>query len=218
MPNIVICPNGHQFDISQYSSCPYCYHQQAFGDNFVYCPNKHLYDASKYYSCPVCGLSNSSEANSPTIPLSPALAPAAPQPQYDTVQDDNLTQRVSSFAGGKGEPTVGWLVCIDGAELGRSFPIKSNRNFIGRSLTMDIVIDDPAVSREKHAIVTYVPKQKLFILQPGDSHELFYLNNKVVLENEVLTAYDRVTIGQTTLLFIPLCGENFSWEDFQEGK
>lgn len=215
MPNIVTCPNGHQFDISQYSSCPYCFRQQPFGENFIYCPNKHLYDASKYFSCPVCGLANTPEVNSPTLPIYTQNL-GVMQPTPDNVEDNNLTQRAYSVVQGKTEPTVGWLVCIDGAELGRSFQIKSSRNFIGRSPVMDIVIDDPAVSREKHAVVTYVPKQKLFIIQPGDSHELFYLNGKVVLENEVLTAYDRIVIGQTTLLFVPLCGEDFSWEEFQE--
>ena len=79
---------------------------------------------------------------------------------------------------------------------------------------MDVcLIGDLSVSRERHAIVIYEPKTKIFIAQAGDSHELFYLNDKVVLNNEALSAYDVLTVGNEKLIFIPLCGEKFCWED-----
>ena len=113
------------------------------------------------------------------------------------------------------QPTVGWLVCIGGASKGKSYPIRENRNFIGRSPSMDIVIQgDNAVSREKHGIITYVPKQRLFIAQPGESRELFYVNDKVVLDNMELKPYDKLEIGKSLFLFVPLCGTKFSWDDY----
>ena len=80
---------------------------------------------------------------------------------------------------------------------------------------MDISIqDDNAISRQKHAIITYVPKNRIFIAQPGESRELFYVNDNVVLDNLILTAYDKIEIGQSLFLFVPLCGDKFNWEDF----
>ena len=79
---------------------------------------------------------------------------------------------------------------------------------------MDVCLSgDLSVSRERHAIVIYEPKTRIFIAQTGDSHELFYLNDKVVLNNEALSAYDVLTVGNEKLIFIPLCGDKFCWED-----
>ena len=72
---------------------------------------------------------------------------------------------------------------------------------------------DKRVSRNKHAIIIYEPKNKMFMVQPGESRELFYLNGNVVLNTEKIEQNDRLYIGETELLFIPLCGENFSWDE-----
>lgn len=151
-----------------------------------------------------------SDGEGPTVSLQPddpsVFAGAIPSDEDKTVSfyKDSLGT----------EPVVGWLVCTGGEYYGQSFLLKSGRNFIGRNPGMDIVLSgDLSVSRDRHAVVIYEPKAKIFIAQPGDSHELFYLNDKVVLNNEVLNPYDVLTIGNEKLLFIPLCGEKFCWED-----
>jgi hypothetical protein len=116
------------------------------------------------------------------------------------------------------EPVVGWLVCIEGEYFGESFKLKSGKNFIGRSSAMDIVLSaDMSVSRSKHAIVIYEPRKRMFIAQEGDSRELFYLNDSVVLSNEEMHAYDVLLIGTTKLMLIPCCGDQFSWDDLKKG-
>ena len=77
---------------------------------------------------------------------------------------------------------------------------------------------DASVSREKHAIIIYEPHERTFIAQPGESSELYYLNGKVVLNNEILKSHNVLEIGNTKLLFVPLCGESFSWEDVKKEK
>jgi hypothetical protein len=112
------------------------------------------------------------------------------------------------------EPVVGWLVCISGDYYGRSFELKSGRNFIGRSAMNDISLSsDVRVSRERHAIIIYEPVEKCFIAQAGESRELCYLNGKVVLSNSPMKAYDILTVGNEKLMFIPFCGSEFCWED-----
>ena len=82
---------------------------------------------------------------------------------------------------------------------------------------MDIVLaSDKTVSRKRHAIVLYDPHSRIFVAQPGESRELFYINDKVVLRNEQLNIYDKLLIGKTELVFFPLCGEKFAWEDVKE--
>ena len=115
------------------------------------------------------------------------------------------------------EPTVGWLIGVNGNYYGECFELKSGKNFIGRAPEMDIVLSaDKTVSRYRHAVVLYEPHSRVFIAQAGESRELFYLNENVVLKNEQLNAYDTLLIGTTKLVFFPLCGSEFSWDDLKE--
>ncbi len=111
-------------------------------------------------------------------------------------------------------PCVGWLVVTKGMHLGQDYHLKTGKNFIGRDSQMDIVLDgDKSVSRNKHAIIVYEPKQHLYLVQPGESSELVYLNDNVVLSPVQLKMYDVITVGEVNLLFIPLCGKEFNWTD-----
>lgn len=148
-----------------------------------------------------------------TVPLREAVQQAVGSP------DDEDGKTVSLYQRRRGtDPVTGWLVCIEGGDFGASFTIKSGRNFIGRAEDMDIVLHgDNSVSRVKHAIILYEPKRREFIAQSGDSRELFYLNDEVVLNPVRLKQYDILTIGMTRLMFFPCCGENFSWDDYKKG-
>ena len=133
-------------------------------------------------------------------------------------EDDNKTVRYQSLDA-KQAPVVGWLVCVKGEEIGRSFELKTGRNFIGRSESMDVVLKgDKSISREKHAILLYDPKSRVFMVQPGASHELFYMNDEVVLNPTKLAVNDKLLIGATELVFVPFCGEEFAWEDIDKAE
>ena len=112
-------------------------------------------------------------------------------------------------------PAVGWLVCISGSNYGQSFTLHSGKNFIGRDKDANDVYlsGDNSISRVKHAVVIYEPKRRQFFAQPGDaSHELFYLNDNVVLSNTILKDRDVITLGQTSLVFVPFCDERYGWD------
>lgn len=110
-------------------------------------------------------------------------------------------------------PVVGWLVCAKGPARGKDFPLRSARNFVGRAETMHVALtDDSRISRDKHAVVTYDPVQNSFVLQQGEtSTQLVYLNGDAVYNPEPLNAHDRIELGNTELLFIPLCDDRFTW-------
>jgi hypothetical protein len=40
---------------------------------------------------------------------------------------------------------------------------------------------------------------------------LVYLNDEEVLTPVEVAPYDRIELGETVLLFIPFCGERFTW-------
>jgi hypothetical protein len=51
----------------------------------------------------------------------------------------------------------------------------------------------------------------VYLAQPGSSKELFYVNDKLVLNPIELKAMDQLSIGDTKLMFVPLCSEKFHW-------
>ena len=113
------------------------------------------------------------------------------------------------------EPVVGWLVCVKGEYLGQSFNLKAGQNFIGRALNMDVPLaKDTSVSRNKHAIITYDPQNRVFFIQPGESNGLTYLNNNLLLAHQPINAYEKIKVGNSELIFVPCCGEQFAWEDY----
>lgn len=113
------------------------------------------------------------------------------------------------------DPVVGWLVSVSGNHFGESFQIGAGRNSIGRNDDNRIVLNkDNAISRSKHAIITYEPKKRNFYIQPGDSSGLTYLNDEYITEAKQLHSRDMIEIGDSKLIFIPLCGDEFTWEDF----
>lgn len=113
------------------------------------------------------------------------------------------------------DPVVGWLVCVGGKHFGESFVIAAGKNSIGRSEDNRIVLNkDNQVSRAKHALITYEPRKRNFYLQPGDSSGLTYLNDEYIEESKKLAARDVIEFGSSKFIFVPLCGETFSWEEY----
>lgn len=111
-------------------------------------------------------------------------------------------------------PVTGWLVCIDGPSKGTDYRIRSQYNYIGRAKHMDICISgDEYISAEKAAILAYDDMEKKFFIAPGMGHNLVRLNGRMVMGSEMLNPYDKIVIGKTTLVFVPLCGEQFDWKE-----
>ena len=113
------------------------------------------------------------------------------------------------------EPPTAWLVCVKGAYQGQAFTCKSGRNKIGRNPNCNInLINDASITREPHAMVIYDPKQRTFYLQNGTGDGLVYLNGSLLFSHEQLHAYDKIQIGNAEFVFFPLCGEQFTWDDY----
>ncbi len=136
----------------------------------------------------------------------------------ETIDDDPNTRvmfkRSSSSKEEKEDPIVGWLVIVNGKGKTNVLTLGYGMNSIGRSPDERVSINfgDEQISRNKHAIITYDPRGRKFYVQHGGGKNLTYLGDQVLLVPMELKGGEEILIGQTTLRFMPLCGEHFDWQ------
>lgn len=216
--NLVKCDSGHYYDGDKYATCPHCAKENSgqsgeegtlpLESTMKTCPRGHYYDSSKYSTCPQCAQEKKTGGTVDTVPIT----------QQKTEDDETIM--LDALKNGS-NPVVGWLVCVGGIEreTGKSYELHSDKNFIGRSPVSNICLSgDTSISRERHAVIIYEPHEKIFFAQPGESSKLYYINGKVVLGNVELKAYDSIELGKTKLVFVPFCGEKFSWDSLTKSE
>ncbi|MBG9795980.1 hypothetical protein ABD76_27525 [Paenibacillus dendritiformis] len=170
------------------------------------CANGHMFSTRKHGNiCPYCNISVEA------APGGDAAAKKLVRPEEDEKTMPYLGETTGI------DPVTGWLVCIEGPQLGQDYRIRAEKNFIGRSEDMHIrILGDNAISRRNHAVIVYDPKKRNFFLLPGDASGLAYHNNEAVYTPVELAAYDVLQLGRSKFIFIPLCGVHFEW-DHNEG-
>ena len=129
----------------------------------------------------------------------------------------NMPERAEKVHG-MDDPVVGWLAIVEGPGKGNAMQLGYGSNAIGRGETARVNLDfgDDQISRGGHAIVTYDPRGKKFYVQHGGGTNLTYLDDQPVLIPIELPALSHISIGNTVLRFVPLCGEKFDWQDAEE--
>jgi hypothetical protein len=191
------------------------------------CENGHYFDPAKHTTCPSCGVQNinfeptrkaaaaadGGEARGGAAAGGDAKA-AGGRAAVASPPDEGKTRAIAPGKQAEGiDPVVGWLVCVEGADRGRDFRIRSQKNFVGRSQEMDIAIPgDDTISRQNHAVISYNPKNRQFKVHSGEARGLVYLNGEEVDNASPLNAGDRIELGRTKLMFVPLCNDTFNWE------
>lgn len=223
------CEFGHYYDPSKYDRCPHCFARSS-GVEAEYTVAKRpvdervmqAYDLDDYdapapspraaAAAPVAPAAQAAPAAQPAP--QPAERPVAPAPVPEA--EDSVT--VARLARDTGiNPPVGWLVQITGANKGKAYEVHAERNTIGRSSAMDICLKgDLGVSRDTNGVLSYNPRNRSFHLIPGEGKAILYVNGQELLSPQELNAYDCIEISETALLFVPLCGERFAWEDLKD--
>lgn len=199
------CSEGHFFNPREHLTCPWCGPEKAGAD-------KHAGPETVDPTRPVAEPTQVIRAATKEEDM-PRTRAFREQEAPSSSRAPGVTQRyVEPGTSPSFDPVVGWLVCTEGPDRGRDYRIRIARNFIGRAPSMHIAITgDNTISREKHAILTYETKKQTFWIQPGDSAGLVYLNGDIVNLPMQLKEKDVVEIGQSKLLFVPLCSSDFQW-------
>jgi hypothetical protein len=204
------CDNGHYFDPAKYAACPSCAGPAQVTTRL---PPGALPDLA---SMPARAADDGRTRRRDEAPAAPeaaaprAAAPAA-APAVPAGSDGGRTERLVRRQTGI-DPVVGWLVCVAGPERGNDYRLHTERNFIGRGEAMDVrIAGDRTISRDNHCSLSFDPKRDSFRLLPGEARGLVYLNGEELVSASPLGPGDRIELGETTLLFVPLCGTGFRW-------
>jgi len=122
---------------------------------------------------------------------------------------------VINAAGETVRPATGWLVCINGATKGTDYRIYQGYTYIGRDPAQNqVAIPDDHVSSVPSARILYEEAaRKFYINETNGARNPVYLNEKLFDGRVELKPYDIIRLGNTRLLFVPLCTEKFAWEE-----
>jgi hypothetical protein len=113
---------------------------------------------------------------------------------------------------------VGWLVVTSDAGRGASFPLPDGVARIGRGedQTVSLNFGDNSISRENHVSIAYDSETNKFFIGHSGKTNLVRLNNMPLLSTEQLRSRDVIRVGETTLRFVALCEDDFSWTSAAE--
>ena len=159
------------------------------------CDNGHFYDESRFDSCPYCqeGAGVGKTVAAGTVGKTVAAVPGGAAPEADRGKTVGIIKKKIGI-----DPAVGFLVCVSGPHRGADYKLVAGRNFIGRAAAMDVALADD---------------DTVFSLSPGQGRGITYCNDEQVEMVRPLKAYDVIEVGKSQLLFLPLCGEQFQWNE-----
>lgn len=202
------CENGHFIDES-WDLCPYCPAENAEADIPVVRPTRF---GPQEGQRPMA-VSPEPVRRPTAVPSPPTMArrEAAVAIESEPVDRTVAVQKLDSLATPK-RYVVGWLIGLNGAARGESFPVRIGRNVLGRDRRSDIVIGDDQASSH-HADLVFRPEERRFILMDHNSTNGTYVNDLEIEPRRDLADRDVVRIGAHKFLFMPLCNEGFYWDE-----
>ena len=213
--DLVMCAKNHYFNASIHSVCPICGGPATGGRIGGYAPM----EQPVMGAAPSGGVGSFIPTEAPQAARTPGgpgvTAPAAPQNAPGGGVNPFSSPTVIGgdiSAGGRVDPVVGWLVCVEGPLRGTDWHLHAGYNYIGREVGDIHIQGDSQISREKHATVAYYNKNHTYYVGPAEGRNIIELNGEPVFAATRLKSRDIIMIGATKLMFVPLCGEGFTWD------
>lgn len=183
------CGNGHFIDGS-WDICPYCPQEESDADMSVVRPRQ------TPHARPLPPAIVRPERDAVAVAVQPAIERTAAAPKLDVQK----------------RYVVGWLVGLSGSSRGESFPVRMGRNVLGRDRRSDIIVHDEQASSH-HADLVFRPEERRFILMDHNSTNGTYVNDAEIEPRRDLADRDIIRIGSQRYVFMPLCREDFYWDD-----
>ncbi|VWL84905.1 FHA domain-containing protein [Oceanivirga miroungae] len=135
-----------------------------------------------------------------------------PKNEEENIQDDDIL-KTKLIVINNIKAVVAWLVNISGLEKGMDYKLKDGRNFIGKSESADVcILGDENIDETNHFSINYNKKQRNFVITPGKSQSIVYVNKKALYETKPIENFSLIEVSNTKLVFVKFVGDNFSWE------
>ncbi len=236
--NLTTCPKGHHYNADFFQICPFCEDKQG-GDSIPAGGAAWMQSAADLPLQPEPGIKGyaggmptapvqperfqSEQAGTGSLQRVPAQQSAAvssgtvqtgPMQYNPDVHNMGIGSSLQTASGDRREAgymVTGWLVCVAGPDRGKCYEVHYGENTIGRGKAMDIVLSDPAVSRDRQVILVYDERENRMIARMGKAKSLCYVDNEPVIMDRVLKDRSKLQTGRSILLFVALCREDFSW-------
>ena len=176
------------------------------------CESGHFYNALRHKECPYCSGESDLQSVFASVAVPSVTVRIAPEQMADAPRKEGVSTVAVIEQETGVDPVVGWLICLSGERRGRDFRLHADNNFIGRDPRMDVCIeDDLAVSRNNHAVITFDEETGKFYISMAEGRSIIRVNGHPMLSTAQLSAFDEIAIGNTRLMFYPLCSDGFSW-------
>lgn len=208
------CPDcGQYYDGSLYDICPHCYGRGSFRTETVQESPSAAGTVNQTvggYGVPSTEYAGGRQTEGR---FNPTVIPGM-QGMTQRVNYEEGSGRRTVIAGqaSSAAPVMGWLVVLDGSIRGTDFRLHAGYNYVGRDRGDICLHGDFAVSSEKDTSITYIAQNRMFVVSHEEGKNPPLVNDEPVPANgSELFPYDVITIGETRLLFLPLCSEKFSW-------
>lgn len=208
------CSNGHYYDAAKHESCPYC--SGGAVDNIT--KKTKVAGAAPIESKKTevandrGNIGGRTEIYTTEKINNRKTTPSTGEETVYIMAGNNKHTEKNLESDGKALLS-GWVVIVSAAGRGEYYPLTFGMNTIGRDAKNHIQINngDNSISRDKHAVIIYDYQNNLFFIKHGEGQFLSYLNGEVLLDTKALNANDKIKVGDTELIFIPLCSNNFVW-------
>lgn len=179
------------------------------------CKHGHFFDDSKFSVCPVCQSNREMDDDNLTVQSGAFdfnIEHEIKTEFFDENTKDNQNTIPLFMLENEFNPVTGWLISIENENKGKSFELHDGRNFIGRSLSMDVVLTaDNTISRKNHFSIIYDNKSNEFFALPGEGsvfvNEMLLCNPTTIEENDILS------LGSYKFIFVPYCKEGRTWNE-----
>lgn len=190
------------------------------------CKYGHYYDEDKFSMCPHCS-SKGIKANK-TIEIKDSVDKQVTQKKSESANGgkalkdavkDALEEKQKKEEQQRKERKVsalnpvGMLVCTDGMQSGNVFSLTSGENYIGCLRNGELIVTSMMKNEISYFLeVQYQPANNSFLIVPIQSEVGMIVNDSRIEQETKLNAYDKIAVRDNMLMFVPICGEHFSWE------
>lgn len=198
MANFKTCNNGHNYDASINSVCPFC---PSNTQNADYDQTMKEFKKTQLLNDVKSNQFDKTMINEETMDLKTTLSGGDSSSQHPfnrtTIVTKNDIKSECILEQSERRKIVGWLVTFSNDEYGQDYRLFVGKNKIGSGAYNDLVINDSSVSDE-HAIILF--RENEFLIKDNFSTNGTKING-ITIDEGKLKDGDELILGNTLLKF-----------------